>query len=263
MPWRQEVSALNRITQLCKELRIADLDSLSADIIFKDPEQYVTELLELALKQRFTKRVQRLVQQAHFPGVDMRQEYIFDRITFPASIDRKALMQLQFLEHKENLCLFGPCGTGKTRLAVMLGLKACQEGKFVRFYRTIDLVNSLVEAYDKGQVKQMLERIAKCHILVLDEIGYIPFSKKAAEMLFSVISQGYEEQTIVTTSNLEFGRWNEIFGDDRLIAAIIDRIVHRSHILGFSGPSRRLEEAIVMRGKQPAVQPALAGKGRV
>lgn len=240
---------MNRITQLCKELRIADLHSLSADIAFSDPEQYVTELLELALQQRAMNRVDRLVQQAHFPAVDMRQDYTFDRIAWPASIDRQALMELAFLEHKENLCFFGPCGTGKTRLAVMLGLKACQAGKSVRFYRTINLVNSLVEAYDKGQAKKMLDGIAKVEIVILDEIGYIPFSKKAAQMLFSVISQGYEEQTIVTTSNLEFGRWNEIFGDDRLTAAIIDRIVHRSHILGFSGPSKRLEEAMVQRGK--------------
>lgn len=253
---------MNRITQLCKELRIANLESLSADVTYKDPDQYVTDLLELALKQRLTNRVQRLVQQARFPAVDMRQEYTFDRITFPASLVRTALMQLQFLEHKENLCFFGPCGTGKTRLAVMLGLRACQEGKSVRFYRAIDLVNSLVVAYDKGHAKQVLDRIAKHHILVLDEIGYIPFSKKAAEMLFSVISQGYQEQTIVTTSNLEFGRWNEIFGDDRLTAAIIDRIVHRSHIFGFSGPSKRLEEAMVMRGKQIAVQPTPPGLGK-
>lgn len=199
---------MNRMTQLCKELRIADLHSLSADIHFETPEQYVTELLELALEQRITNRVQRLVQQAQFPAVDMRSSYTFDHITFPASVDKTGLMELQFLEHKENLCFFGPCGTGKTRLAVMLGLEACQKGKAVRFYRTIDLVNALVEAYEKGQAKQILERVAKCEILILDEIGYIPFSRKAAEMLFSVISQGYQEQTIVNCNLFDGMRYS-------------------------------------------------------
>lgn len=258
MRWHQGVAAMNRIPELCKELRIADLHSISVDIAFENPEQYVTELLEQALQQRFQNRVERLVQQARFPAVDMRSEYTFDHITWPASMGQEALMQLEFLEHKENLCFFGPCGTGKTRLAVMLGLRACQKGKSIRFYRTIDLVNSLVEAYDKGHAKHILDGISKFEILVLDEIGYIPFSKKAAEMLFSVISQGYEGQVILTTSNLEFGRWNEIFGDDRLTAAIIDRIVHRSHIFGFSGPSKRLEEAMVKRGQPPAAKDSSA-----
>ncbi len=238
---------MSAIPRLCKTLRIANLEALAEDVEFDNPEQYLTALLELAVEQRSANRVQRLIQQARFPPMDMSRAYSYENISFPDGLDADELMTLEFLEQKENLCFFGPCGTGKTRLAVMLGLKACQKGYSVQFYRTVDLVNMLVEAYEKGRAKTALAAIAKCHMLVLDEIGYIPFSKRAAEMLFSVVSQGYQRQTIVTTSNLEFGRWNEIFGDDRLTAALIDRIVHRSNILGFTGPSRRFEEAMAKR----------------
>ena len=238
---------MQRISALCKQLRIGDLGALAEQVVFRDRQQFLTEILELAMEQRQQKRLQNLVHRARFPAIDMRREYLFDRITFPQSLSQDQLLRLEFLEPKENLCFFGPCGTGKTRLATMLGLRACEQGASVQFHRTIDLVNTLVEAYDKGRAKPLLDRVKKCDVLILDEIGFIPFTKRAAEMLFAVVSQGYEHQTFITTSNLEFGRWNEVFGDDRLTAAMIDRIVHRSHILSFAGPSRRLEEAMAMR----------------
>lgn len=242
------------ITKLCKELRIGDLQAISLQVPFQDPEQFLTSILEHALDQRQQKRVEGLVKQARFPAMNMRLPYTFDRITFPQSINQEQLLHLEFLDRLENVCFFGPCGTGKTRLAMMLGLRACHRGDSVQFYRVIDLVNSLLDGYENGRAKALLDRIAKSRILILDEIGFIPFTKRGAEMLFAVISQGYETQVIITTSNLEFGRWNEVFGDDRLTTAIIDRIVHRSHILSFSGPSRRLEEAMAMRGPTPELK---------
>ncbi len=243
---------MQRISVLCKQLRIGDLGALAEQVTFHDREQFLTDVLELAMEQRQQKRLQNLVHKARFPAMDMHREYLFDRITFPQNLSQDKLLRLDFLERRENLCFFGPCGTGKTRLAIMLGLRACEQGVSVQFHRTIDLVNMLVEAYDKGQARPLLERVRKCDVLILDEIGFIPFTKRAAEMLFAVVSQGYEHQAFITTSNLEFGRWNEIFGDDRLTAALIDRIVHRSHILSFAGPSRRLEEAMAMRGGKDA-----------
>ncbi|MDO9529948.1 MAG: IS21-like element helper ATPase IstB [Syntrophales bacterium] len=242
---------MSRLTELCKELRIADLSYLSSEVKFKTTEQYLTELLELAVQQRHTNRIERLIRQAGFPIIETLENRTFERITFPTSIDQEGLLDMDFIERKENLCFLGSCGTGKTSLAIALGIKACMQGRSVRFYRTIDLANELVEKYDSGKARGLIEKIAKADVLVLDEIGYVPFNKKASEMLFSVISNSYQRQSILITSNLDFGRWTEIFGDDRLTAALIDRIVHHSHILAFTGPSIRLEQAMARRNYQP------------
>ena len=140
--------------------------------------------------------------------------------------------------------MLGTVGTGKTHLSTALGLKACAQGKKVLFYRAVDLTNELLEKYPDGQAGKLIKKISKADLLILDELGYIPFSKKAAELLFSVISNSYEQQSIIVTSNLEFGRWNEVFGDDRLTAALIDRVVHHAHILAFTGKSYRFRQAM-------------------
>jgi len=158
------------------------------------------------------------------------------------------LLSLGFMDRRENLCFVGSCGTGKTYLATALGLKACGLGKSVMFYRCVDLANELLEKYPKGQAGKLINQIAKCDLLILDEVGFIPFSNRAAEMLFTVISNSYERQSVIITSNLNFGDWNRIFGDDRLTAALIDRLIHHSHILAFEGPSYRFKQALANRG---------------
>ncbi len=112
------------------------------------------------------------------------------------------------------------------------------------------MTNELLEKYPEGQAGKLIKKIAKADLLILDELGYIPFSKKAAELLFSVISNSYENQSIIVTSNLEFGRWNEVFGDDRLTAALIDRVVHHAHILAFTGKSYRFRQAMAKCSKK-------------
>ena len=143
--------------------------------------------------------------------------------------------------------MLGSVGTGKSHLATALGIKACSNNKKVQFYRVVDLTNELLEKYKDGQANKLIKKIAKADLLILDELGYIPFNKKAAELLFSVISNCYEQHSIIVTSNLEFGRWNEVFGDDRLTAALIDRVVHHSHILAFTGKSYRFQQAMASR----------------
>ena len=245
---------MKTLSELCKALRIADLGRLSSQVAFDRPEQYLRDILELAFNQRTENRKERLIKQAKFPFAATLDECDFQRITFPKSIDATRMLELDFIEKKENLCLLGSCGTGKTSLAIALGIKACMQGRVVQFHRTIDLANELVEKYDSGKARKLLSSMAKADILILDEIGYVPFNKKASEMLFSVISNSYLRQSLIITSNLEFGRWTEVFGDDRLTTALIDRVVHHSHILAFSGPSIRLEEAMARRTQEPKNQ---------
>jgi len=139
---------------------------------------------------------------------------------------------------------------GIAHFATALGVKGCLSGKKVAFYRTVNLTNELVERHESGQLPRFLKNLAQKDLLILDEMGYVPTSKKSSELLFHVISNAYEHQSIIITSNLELGRWNEMFGDDRLTHALIDRLVHHSHILAFSGESYRFREALGRRSNK-------------
>jgi len=239
---------MNNLKELCKELKMSNLQELITEVDFNEPEQYLTDILQLAVNQRKTRRIKRLIKLAGFPVPKTIDNFDFNPISFPESINKADLLTLDFINKKENVLMLGAVGTGKTHLATALGIKACSKNKKVQFYRAVDLTNELVEKFKEGQVNKLIKKIAKTDILILDELGYIPFSKKAAELLFSVISNCYEQKSIIVTSNLEFGRWNEVFGDDRLTKALIDRVVHHSHILAFTGKSYRFKEAMTNRG---------------
>lgn len=238
---------MDKLRELCKELRILNLEELVKEVEFNNPEQYLIDILQLAVNQRRSRRVKRLIKLAGFPVPKTLDNYDFDPINFPKSIDKTDLLSLDFIDKNENILMLGSVGTGKSHLATALGIKACSNNKKVQFYRVVDLTNELLEKYKDGQANKLIKKIAKADLLILDELGYIPFNKKAAELLFSVISNCYEQQSIIVTSNLEFGRWNEVFGDDRLTAALIDRVVHHSHILAFTGKSYRFQQAMASR----------------
>lgn len=238
---------MDKLRELCKELRILNLEELVKEVEFNNPEQYLTDVLQLAVNQRRSRRVKRLIKLAGFPVPKTLDDYDFNPINFPKSIDKTDLLSLDFIDKKENILMLGSVGTGKSHLAIALGIKACSNNKKVQFYRVVDLTNELLEKFKDGQANKLIKKIAKADLLILDELGYIPFNKRAAELLFSVISNCYEQQSIIVTSNLEFGRWNEVFGDDRLTAALIDRVVHHSHILAFTGKSYRFQQAMASR----------------
>ncbi|MFW6310730.1 MAG: IS21-like element helper ATPase IstB [Nanoarchaeota archaeon] len=242
---------MSKLKALCKKLRIGNLENLITEVEFEEPEQYLVDILSLEVEKRKNRRVKRLIKKASFPNVKTLDEYNFEPITFPDSIDKTDLLTLDFIDKKENILMLGTVGTGKTHLATALGVKACNKDKKVKFYRTVDLTNKLLEEHQKGQAGKMIKEIAKVDLLILDELGYIPFSKKAAELLFSVISNCYEKQSMIVTSNLQLGRWNEVFGDDRLTTALIDRVVHHAHILAFTGKNYRFQQAMANKnGKE-------------
>ncbi len=231
-----------------RNLKLGNIEEIYDQIEFEDRRQYVTDLLGLMIEQRRARRAERLIKKAGFPVLKTLDGYDFSPITFPGGLDQESLRALEFMSIKENILMLGAVGTGKTHLAVALGVKACLRGLKVRFYRAADLTNELMELYQSGRAGWLIRDISKADLLILDELGYVPFSKRASELLFTVISNTYETQSIIVTSNLEFGRWNEVFGDDRLTAALIDRLVHHSHILAFRGDSFRLRQALARRG---------------
>jgi DNA replication protein DnaC len=153
------------------------------------------------------------------------------------------LMRGEYLDKQENILLLGNPGTGKTHLATALGHAACAQGKRVRFFSVTGLVTQLLEARQDRLLQKLLTRIEKFHLLILDELGYVPFSKAGAELLFEVISRAYERQSLIMTTNLPFEQWTEIMGNERLTGAMLHRITHRVHIIEANGESYRLKNA--------------------
>ena len=237
----------DELAAVCKELRLGDLGEPATQVTFRNETRYLTDVLKLVAANREAQRVERLIRQAKFPVIKTFDGYKYHPITWPNGFDKKQLLSLDFIESKQNILCLGAVGTGKTYMATALGVKACSLGKKVRFFRMSDLAAELTEKHRTGNLAKMLKQLQGLDLLIFDEVGYIPCDRLSSQLLFNVISNSYEQQSIVVTSNLQFGRWNEMFGDDRLTAALIDRLVHRAHILSFTGPSFRYEEA--MRGE--------------
>ena len=158
----------------------------------------------------------------------------------PADPGLKLLIDLTVRAPGENVLALGNSGTGKTHLALALGLAACQQGYRVRFTTAAALVNELLEARDDKRLLRVQKQLAKQDLLIVDELGYVPLSKTSAELLFEIFSQRYEQASTLVTSNLPFNEWTEIFGSDRLTGALLDRLTHHVHILELNGDSYRL-----------------------
>jgi DNA replication protein len=229
------------IKQYCKELRfgrnIYD-NYLKIDAV--DFSDFLAQLLKLEIDHRELTRKNRNLKAAGFDVIKTFQGYEFGNIQIPSSINVEELKTGSFIERLVNLILYGSVGTGKSHMATAIGVVACSVGKKVKFFRTASLVTQLSEAKAKGELKRFMRQIEKCDLLICDEWGYVPFEKEGSQLLFQVISECYEKRSVLITTNLEFSKWNGIFYDEKLTSAIIDRLVHHSHLLVFQGQSYRL-----------------------
>ena len=166
----------------------------------------------------------------------------------------RELLRGEYLDKKENVLLIGNPGTGKTHLLCALAFSACAQGRTVRFYTATDLVTQLVECREEKRLQRMHKQLQRLHLLVIDELGYVPFSKAGAELLFEVISRAYEHHSLMVTTNLAFEEWTEVFGSERLTGALLDRLTHRCHILEANGESYRLRQARKRSNSKPSVR---------
>ncbi|WP_026961072.1 IS21-like element helper ATPase IstB [Alicyclobacillus herbarius] len=232
------------LADACKSLHLGYVMEAYEDIPFNDRTEYLLRVLEAELRGRELSRIRRLLKKARFPQVKTLEGYDFRAVTFPPHCSKELLTDLAFLERKENVLMLGKVGTGKTHLAIALGMEACRRGHEVRFFRVHDLVATLQDKYQAGTLRRFLSELQKAELLILDEMGFVPFHKDGAELLFHVISDCYEQRSVIVTSNLEFGQWNTVFGDARLTAALVDRLVHHAHVLAFTGDSYRLQHAL-------------------
>ncbi len=234
------------IEACCKQLKIGSTFYKGyKDIKADTHEQFLLELLRKELGNREIVRKNRLLKTANFDVVKTFQGYIWDQIQIPPSISLEDIKAVKFVERKANLILYGNVGTGKSHLATAIGVEACNRGKRVKFYRTASLVNQLTDAKANGELKRFLRQIEKCDLLICDEWGFVPFEKNGAQLLFQVISECYERRSVIITTNLEFSKWNAIFYDEKMTSAIIDRLIHHSHLLVFNGPSYRLQHSTI------------------
>ncbi|MGP5288106.1 IS21-like element helper ATPase IstB [Glutamicibacter arilaitensis] len=207
--------------------------------------QFLYGLLIAEQRSRTDARRARLLRAAKLPALKTLDGYDFSAITFPVDYGREQLTDLDFLEHAQDLILFGDVGTGKTHLATALAVAACRRGIPARFFTTAGLVMQLRRAKAEGRLDKELASIAKNELLIIDEFGYLPIDDEGARLLFQVIADGYEKRSLVVTTNLEFKRWGLVFGDENMAAAVIDRLVHHGRLLQFRGQSYRVKNALM------------------
>jgi DNA replication protein DnaC len=241
---------LESIEQTMKTLKLGGMAKEWRNVKYQDSEQYMRELLEIEVREREANRMNRMVKQAGFRVIKKMDKFVWKpTIEIPATITAEEIEAASFVANKENLVLMGASGTGKTHLATAIAMSLCEKGRHVRFYTATVLANILQEKQQRGMLTNFMNSLHKVELLVLDEVGFITLHKEASELLFQVVSDCYEQKSLIITSNMEFSQWNSIFGNDKLTAAMIDRLIHHSHILVFSGTSHRLEESMKRQKK--------------
>ena len=216
-----------------------------------DFPRYLLRLSELELLDRERRATERRIRQAKFDVVKSLDTFEF--LAIP-SLNKAMVLDLarcEFIERKENILALGNSGTGKTHMALALGLAACQKGVRVRFTTAASLAHELIEAKDERRLMRFQKMLSSFELLLIDELGFVPLSKTGAELLFEVFSRRYERSATLVTSNLPFNEWTEAFGSERLTGALLDRLTHHVHILEMNGESYRLKDSKRQRPGKP------------
>lgn len=223
-----------------------------------DYPRFLLRLVELELLDRDRRAVERRIKAARFEVVKALDS--FDFLAIPA-LNKQLVLDLarcDYIDRRENVLALGNSGTGKTHIALALGVAACQKGYRVRFATAAGLVHELIEARDEKRLLRIQKQLAAYQLLIIDELGFVPLSRTGAELLFEIFSQRYERGATLVTSNLPFNEWTEILGTERLTGALLDRLTHHIHILEMNGESYRLKESKQTRKAAAGVPAAVS-----
>lgn len=207
-------------------------------------ERYLLALCEAEMAQRDANRVERCIAQARLPVLKELSQFDWSCVQGVSKTRVFELAQGSYITQAEPILMIGNPGLGKTHVATGLALAACRQGRKVRFYNVATLVNDLISAQHELKLSRLLAGLCKHELLVLDEFGFIPFTRDGANLLFQLVSALYERSAIIITSNLKFGDWNTVMGEEHLTAALLDRLTHRAHILEFLGESFRFRSRL-------------------
>ena len=227
----------------CKLSGIIDsFDGIYNEVLDKEVGhlEFLEMLLDEEVIHRENNRYNRLLKTACFPTIKTIDSFDFSKAPFINKKEIMDLLNLDFLSDNQNIVFIGNQGTGKSHIITSIGVEVCKQGKSVLFFTAASLGNKLIEMQDHLYLNKFVEKLKKVDLLIIDELGYVSLSHQSTQLLFQVFSERYEKGSIMITSNLEFGEWGNVFNDEIMAAAIIDRLVHNSVIKSFKGESYRL-----------------------
>jgi len=210
----------------------------------EDYEEFLLNLTEMEIATRMDNGRKRRIRDARFPLLKPLETFEFEAAP---DLDTRLIKELangQYIKEARNVIFLGRSGTGKTHLATGLGMAACGQGVRTRFVTGCGLANELMEARDEKILSRALKRYAGYGLLIIDELGYVPFSKESADLIFQVLTERNERKSVIITTNLGFGDWTQVFGDPTLTAALLDRITHKAHIINCTWESYRLRNTL-------------------
>ena len=206
--------------------------------------EFILNLTEIEVAARMENGRKRRIKEAKFPLLKPIESFDFGAAPDLDTRLIKELLGCEYINKARNVIFLGRSGTGKTHLATALGIEACSQGFRTRFTTACALANELIEARDQKRLSSLIQRYSRYGLLIIDELGYVPFSKEGAELLFQVLAERHERKSVIITSNHGFGDWTQIFGDPTLTAALLDRVTHKAHVINCTWESYRLKDTL-------------------
>lgn len=213
-------------------------------------DEFILELTSCELQSRSENRLNRRIKEAKFPLVKSMENFDFSAAT---DLDIRLFKELaisEFIKEHRNVIFLGRSGTGKTHMAIALAMEACRNDFRTRFVTCYGLTNELIEARQEKSLQRLVQKYARYDLIVLDELGYIPFSKEGSELLFQVLAERHERGSVMITTNLGFADWTQVFGDPVMTAALLDRLTHKAHIINCNWDSYRLKQSLKEKAKR-------------
>lgn len=242
-----------KLLQLFKELNLKSFAEQYEEVITNNDQTTDNILLELCkseVEEDMLQKVKSKIKHASFPKTKTLAMLDYNKAPKLPKRTVETLATCAFIKQNENLILIGDSGGGKTHLAIALGIEACKKNFRVKFFTACQLVNILLEHYEHNDIEKFMTKLKRYSLIIIDEIGYVPFSKKGAELLFQVFSDRYESGSVIVTSNLNFSQWTEVFIEKTMTTALLDRLAHHATIIKYDWGSIRFNQAVNRKKKQ-------------